>query len=171
MKIASFIIHLLFVQAGLASPRGIIHKQLGRWTISNNIISCNATACYYIFDLMEDFSEETYNCQFVVNATASSGPDQVDFQSAKCGAGNPFSVNGGHMAGSTDLVLVITNVMEMTWAFFGYNTGEFVNGPLKTSPSFPIGQFPVHDVRVASVMTSNPRCGWAITQGRRGKSV
>lgn len=169
MQFASLFVPFLIVPAGYARPRDVTRKQLGVWTLFNNIISCDDTKCFHSFDLYEQYDQEAQNCQFIVMATATSEPDRTDFQLVQCGSDGQFLVNGGHMTGSPDIVLVITNTMEMTWASFGYDQEEFLYGPHKESPSYHFGDFPTSNSEMAELIGLQPRCGWAMTEGRRGK--
>ncbi|KAK7912026.1 hypothetical protein PG985_014507 [Apiospora marii] len=144
------------VPAGEAGPPPSM-QGVDKWTINDHRIACNPAQCMYSFDIFENLTDQPMNqqisthCEFLVDA--AGGPNsaaapalpasRTPFQDKTCGGGSSnrsYTVNGG-FTNTSSVVLCFTNSPEDKWAFFGFDPWEFLSGPPKVSPAYPIGVF------------------------------
>ncbi|KAI1856104.1 hypothetical protein JX265_011819 [Neoarthrinium moseri] len=142
----SFLFLSSVVRSGLSSAsHDASRAKLGTWTLSNNDISCEDGTCSYSFNIEEEESGVTDACRFETHGSSRAPANQTNFESVRCGRDGQYAVNGGYVVDNTKttgVVLVITNTVRASWAFFGYNWDEIADGPSKVSPSYPLGEFP-----------------------------
>ncbi|KAK8079094.1 hypothetical protein PG994_002901 [Apiospora phragmitis] len=119
------------------------------WSIMEYRIACTQSACLYSFDITEKSDnqqlqqqQDSSHCEFtVVAGTAALPANRTSFQDKACSddKGPSYSVNGGFMNATGAVILCFKKAPEDNWAFFGFDTWEFLSGPQKTSPAYPIG--------------------------------
>ena len=139
------------VPAGQAGPAPS-QQGVDKWTIADHRIACNQAQCMYSFEIFEDPTNQpldqqvSTHCEFLVDAAALPA-NRTAFQDKACGgdedgdsSNRSYTVNGNFM-NTSSIVLCFTNSPENRWAFFGFDPWEFLSGPPKTSPAYPIGWF------------------------------
>ncbi|KAK8096661.1 hypothetical protein PG999_012605 [Apiospora kogelbergensis] len=137
----------------------------GTWTILDHRIACTQTECHYVFNILEQPTgaqqpQNPTHCDFLVDSDEAAGAgspalpaNHTSFQDKSCGLEQTYTVNGGFM-NSSAIVLCIKNTQEGSWAFFGYDPWEFLSGPQKSSPAYPIGTFGSHNAPEILSVTS-----------------
>ncbi|KAK7995386.1 hypothetical protein PG990_014159 [Apiospora arundinis] len=156
---------LLTVRCACGGPIYVRHQSqgsTGTWTILDHRIACTPAECHYSFTIVEKPTggeqpqqpQDPTHCEFLVDtddthntgagtaaAAATLPANRTSFQDKLCGLDpNSYTVNGGFM-NSSALVLCFQNPQEGDWAFFGFDPWEFLSGPPKSSPAYPIGAF------------------------------
>ncbi|KAH8205041.1 hypothetical protein TruAng_000764 [Truncatella angustata] len=139
MSFTSVILYIFLTSLASALPAGDLpNPTLGSWTLSNNYIACSDDSCSYSFRLERIGSSrpDSADCNFVVKSAANFTAGRTDFKNVPCTLGSDYLVSGGHSANLGNVVLYVYEILQNNWAWFGYDTNEFVSGPSKTSPVY-----------------------------------
>lgn len=175
MHITYFLFILTLAGLGSSTGHGISDVQVGNWTLTDNRIDCDSTQCIYSFHIYEFEHDSSDNCTF----TVAPPQNQTGFQDVKCGSNSTYAVNGGYMSNFTGVVLCFTNTVEGTWAFFGFDSDEFLSGPTKNSPAYTVGPWQKRRDAISgginrrtedSPFFCSEDCRWGISRGQRGRS-
>lgn len=135
---------LAICAAGLA-------EKVGVWTLENFGRYCDqyGAVCAYHFSIVEDnFSEsgprDTWPCTFTVLGENGKAANETDFQDVPCSAGLPvYRVNGGWNSDGY-MVVVVTNLGDQAYAFFGYKDEDLDGGKsvdVETRPAYVVGTY------------------------------
>ena len=165
MLLGSLLLSVRYVYSGPTDIHQGTQDSTGTWTILDHRIACTQTECHYVFNILEQPTgaqqpQNPTHCDFLVDSDEAAGAgspalpaNHTSFQDKSCGLEQTYTVNGGFM-NSSAIVLCIKNTQEGSWAFFGYDPWEFLSGPQKSSPAYPIGTFGSHNAPEILSVTS-----------------